>query len=97
MDSDAALAAELDHLRELDYIDRICHTRSTLLEHLTHGVAALQYGVARLEQLRGNHAYDTEFAEGRDGRDITTFLDDAIRFARAAYAVAHTVIDKETA
>ena len=49
-----------------------------------------------LEQLRSNTIYDVEFVDGRDGRDVATFLDDSIRNTRAAYAVVHTVIDQET-
>jgi hypothetical protein len=37
-----------------------------------------------------------EFVDGRDVGDVATFLDDSIRYARAAYAVVHTVIDQET-
>lgn len=96
MDIDTDLHAELEYLRELDYVERICLTRRRLLEHLASGIQALQYGVASLEQLRGNHVCDVEFAQGRDGRDIATFCDDAIRYARAAYAVVHTIINKET-
>lgn len=67
-----------------------------LLEHLGAGIQALQYGVVSLEQLRGNNISDFDFAEGRDGRDVAAFLDESIRYARAAYAVVHTVIDKQT-
>ena len=37
-----------------------------------------------------------ELVQGRDGRDVVTFIDDSIRLGRAAYAVMHAVIDKET-
>ena len=33
--------------------------------------------------------------QGRDGRDIATFIDDSIRLGRAAYAVMHAIIDKQ--
>lgn len=49
-----------------------------------------------MAQLRSNSVYDVEFVEGRDGRDVATFLDESIRHTRAAYAVVHTVIDQET-
>ena len=48
-----------------------------------------------LAQLRSNTIYDVEFVDGRDGGDVATFLDDSVRYARAAYAIVHTVIDKE--
>ena len=59
-------------------------------------VKALQNAARTLEQLRSNTIYDVEFVDGRDGRDVATFLDDSIRNTRAAYAVVHTVIDQET-
>jgi hypothetical protein len=60
------------------------------------GIQALQRATATFDKLRSNAVYDVEFVDGRDGRDIAAFLDDSIRYARAAYAVVHTVIDKET-
>jgi hypothetical protein len=92
-----AFTADLDeYFEELNYVERVSQTRSRLLEHLASGIQALQYGVVSLEQLRGNNISDFDFAEGSDGRDVAAFLDDAIRYARAAYAVVHTVIDKQT-
>ena len=80
---------------DLDRLERIGETRSYLLEHMAASVKALQRAAATLDQLRSNTIYDVEFVDGRDGRDVATFLDDSIRCARAAYAVVHTVIDKE--
>ena len=37
-------------------------------------------------------AVDVEFASGRDGRDVAAHLDDAIRSARAGYAVVSMII-----
>jgi hypothetical protein len=92
--------ADLDETREwlenLDHVKRIGETRNQLLEHTAAGIQALQRATATFEQLRSNTIYDAEFVEGRDGRDVATFLDDSIRHARATYAVVHTVIDKET-
>jgi hypothetical protein len=48
------------------------------------------------DESASNSIYDVEFVDGRDGRDVATLLDDSIRYARAGYAVVHTVIDKET-
>ncbi|GAB4686184.1 hypothetical protein MOKP106_42790 [Mycobacterium avium subsp. hominissuis] len=83
-------------LADLDWQESIAETRSHLLTHLADAVKALQNAASSLEQLRSNTVYDVEFADGRDGRDVATFLDDSIRQTRAAYAVVHTVIDKET-
>ena len=76
--------------------DRIGETRGQLLEQMAAGIHALQRAATTIGQLRGISVYDVEFVDGRDGRDVATFLDDSIRYARAAYAVVHTVIDKET-
>jgi hypothetical protein len=90
-----ALDDGIDELGGLDHLERIGATRSQLLTHLAEGIGALQRAAATLDRLRGNTVYDVEFVEGRDGGDVATFLDDAIRYARAAYAVVHTVIDNE--
>jgi hypothetical protein len=91
----AALDDGVENVDELEYLERIGATRSDLLEHMAAGVKALQRATETLAQLRGNTIYDVEFVDGRDGRDVASFLDDSVRYARAAYAVVHTVIDKE--
>ncbi len=96
MYTDAALEHAVEGIAELDRIERIGETRSHLLAHISAAVKALQHATHTLEQLRSNSVYDVEFADGRDGRDVATFLDDSIRNTRAAYAVVHTVIDQET-
>ncbi len=96
MSIDTARNDELEHLQELERSERISDTRSGLLKHVAAGVRDLQEAAASLQQLRGSSVCDVEFAEGRDGRDVATFLDDSIRYARAAYAVVHAVIDRET-
>lgn len=83
-----------EHLDELERLERIGEIRSQLLGHLAESIQAMQRAAATLEQLRSNSIYDAEFVDGRDGGDVSTFLDDSIRYARAAYAVVHTVIDK---
>ena len=85
-----------DQLDELDHLERIGEIRSQLLGHIAESIQSMQRAAASLEQLRSTSIYDAEFVEGRDGGDVSTFLDDSIRYARAAYAVVHTVIDKET-
>jgi hypothetical protein len=94
--TDTALEQAVDEFVELDRIERIGETRSHLLEHISTAFKALQNAARILEQLRSNSIYDVEFVDGRDGRDVATFLDDSIRNTRAAYAVVHTVIDQET-
>lgn len=95
MYTDAALEQAVAEFADLDRIDEIVETRSHLLTHLSDAVKALQKAASSLEQLRSDTVYDVEFVDGRDGRDVATFLDDSIRHTRAAYAVVHTVIDKE--
>lgn len=96
MYTDAALEQAVADFAELDRIERIGETRGQLLTHLSDAVKALQKAADSFEQLRSNAVYDVEFVDGRDGRDVATFLDDSIRGTRAAYAVVHTVIDQET-
>lgn len=96
MYTEAALEQADVEFAELNHVERIAETRSQLLTHLTDAVKALQKASSSLAQLRSNSVYDVEFTDGRDGRDVATFLDDSIRQTRAAYAVVHTVIDKET-
>jgi hypothetical protein len=91
----AALDDGIEDVEDIDRFERIGETPSDLLEHMAAGVKALQRAAATLDQLRSNTIYDVEFVDGRDGCDVATFLDDSIRYARAAYAVVHTVIDKE--
>ena len=91
----AALDDGVENVGELAHLERIGVTRSDLLEHMAAGVKALQRAAAALAQLRSNTIYDVEFVDGRDGGDVATFLDDSVRYARAAYAIVHTVIDKE--
>jgi hypothetical protein len=46
--------------------------------------------------LRSGALDDVELLEGRDARDVTTFIDDSIRMGSATYAVLHAIIDKQT-
>jgi hypothetical protein len=79
-----------DHIAE-----ELGQARAQLLTDLSAGVNAMQRAAATLEYLRSNHHYDIELVDSRDGRDIASFLDDSIRYGRAAYAVVHMIIDKE--
>ena len=82
--------AQVDEAAWSDVRARLERRQSELMDALS------SFDPARLERLRGACVDDAEFADGRDGRDVATFLDDSIRYARAAYAVVHTVIDQET-
>jgi len=91
----ADLDDRVEDFGDLHHFERIRPARGELLEHLATGLQALERAAGRLDQLRSNTIYDVDFVDGRDGGDVATFLDDSVRYARAAYAVVHTVIDKE--
>ncbi|MDP7706923.1 hypothetical protein [Mycobacterium sp. TY815] len=87
-------AADLDDV-EREHIRRIADLRTNLLAHVANSIGITQHALSSLRRLRDNDVYDTEFIDGRDGDDIGAFLNDSIRYLRAAYAVVHAVIDKE--
>jgi hypothetical protein len=74
----------------------ISQARGQVLTELVAGLKALQRAGAGVAELRGGALDDVELVQGRDGRDVATFIDDSIRLGRAAYAVVHAIIDKET-
>lgn len=73
----------------------IAQSRHTLLAELTAAVESLHRAADTLSALRGPQLYDIDLVDGRDGRDIATFLDDGLRYVRAAYAVVHIIADKD--
>jgi len=73
--------------------EHLAHVRGQLLSDLSTAINSLEQVTAHIDALR---AVDIEFRHGRDGSDVAAFLDDSIRYGRAAYAVVHTIIDKET-
>ena len=79
-----------------DHYARTAASRHQLLAELAAAEHALARAADTLGQLRGRQLYDAELVDGRDGRDIGTFLDDGLRYVRAAYAVVHVIIGKET-
>ncbi|MCV7010092.1 hypothetical protein [Mycobacterium gordonae] len=89
----AALDHDLPDAFELDHLERIGETRGQLLAHIAAGIESLQSAADTLDRLCSNTIYDADFIDGRDGRDVAAFLDEAIRNARATYAVVHAVID----
>jgi hypothetical protein len=90
------LTAGLNSFDDFDHFERISEIRGQLLADMAAGIQAMQRATATLNQLRSNTIHDIELVEGRDGRDVAAFLDDSIRYGRAAYAVVHAIIDKET-
>jgi len=79
-----------------DHTEMISQARGQVLTELAAGLKVLQRAAAGVAELRSNAVHDIELVDGRDGRDLATFIDDSIRFGRAAYAVMHAIIDKET-
>jgi len=79
-----------------EHTEMISQARGQVLTELAAGLKALQRAAAGVAELRSNAVHDIELVDGRDGRDLATFIDDSIRFVRAAYAVMHAIIDKET-
>ena len=78
-----------------DHTEMISQARGQVLTELAAGLKALQRAGAGEAELRGA-LDDDDLVQGRDGRDVATFIDDSIRLGRAAYAVLHAIIDKET-
>ena len=79
-----------------EHTEMIGQARGQVLTELAAGLKALQRAGAGVAELRGGALDDVELIQGRDGRDVATFIDDSIRLGRAAYAVMHAVIDKQT-
>ena len=79
-----------------EHTEMISQARGQVLTELAAGLKALQRAAAGVAELRSNAVHDIELVDGRDGRDLATFIDDSIRFGRAAYAVMHAIIDKQT-
>lgn len=77
-----------DHAIEVD------QRRITLTVALNTALAALDQASSALGELTSDHVYDVEFAEGHDGADVEKFLDDSLRFTRAAYAIAHAITSR---
>ena len=73
---------------------QIDERRIQLTTALTTALAALAKASTAIAELTSNQVYDTEFAEGHDGADVAAFIDDSLRYTRAAYAIAHTVTER---
>ena len=78
-----------------EHAEKISKARAQVLADLAAGLAAVERAAAGVTELRSSALHDTELVDGRDGRDVATFLDDSIRLGRAAYAVLHAIIDQE--
>jgi len=73
--------------------EHLAHTRVQALTELSAAIRSLEEAAAHVQALR---EVDIEFAHGRDGRDVATHIDDAIRSARAGHAVIGMIVGKET-
>ena len=68
--------------------------RIKLTTALNTALAALHHASRALAELTSDSVYDVEFAEAAAGGDVAAFIDDSLRFTRAAYAIAHTVTER---
>ena len=75
-----------------DADEHLAHVRSQTLTELARAIRLLEEAAAHVDALRG---VDIEFIGGRDGRDVATHIDDAIRSARAGHAVIGMIVQKE--
>ncbi|ORW06385.1 hypothetical protein [Mycobacterium kyorinense] len=67
--------------------------RGELICAISGAINALTRASGSLAALMSNRLYDIEFTEGTTGADLAAFLDDSLRFARAAYLLTQEVID----
>lgn len=67
--------------------------RADLICAINGALNALTRARSSLTALISNQVYDTEFAEGATGIDLTAFLDDSLRFTRAAHLLTREVTD----
>jgi len=67
--------------------------RGELICAIAGAINALTRASGSLAALASNEVYDIEFTEGATGGDLAAFLDDSLRFARAAYLLTREVVD----
>lgn len=72
--------------------EHLAQTRAQTLTDLSNALRSLELAAGHVAALS---EVDIEFVGGRDGRDVATHIDDAIRSARASYAVVGMIIGKE--
>ena len=68
--------------------------RIALTAALNTALAALDQANAALAELTSDHVYDVEFAESHAGGDVAAFIDDSLRYTRAAYAIAYSITER---
>lgn len=85
------------HLDYEDWDREIDAARTQLLGSLADAINALTRAAAALTTLISPTVFDIEFAEGTAGPDSTAFIADSLRNCRAAYHIAHNIIDDERA
>jgi hypothetical protein len=82
---------DTDHYTDHDFA--IDGHRADLICAMNTALSALDQAAKSVAALMSNRVYDSEFAEGNIGGDVTAFLDDSLRFTRAAYARTREVTD----
>ncbi len=80
---------EQDHYAEISALrDKLT---GELAQILATGIAAAK----TLHELQSNSVYDAELSECTAGDDVQKFIDDAMRFTRAAYTVVHDLTERD--
>ncbi|KPN46871.1 hypothetical protein AN933_25430 [Mycobacterium intracellulare subsp. chimaera] len=67
--------------------------RGALISALNTALGALLKATDAVTALTSSHIHDIELAEGPAGDDIAALLTHALRLARAAAAVTHTITE----
>ena len=83
-----------DHID--DWNREIDRARTDLHGALTDAINALTRAHRAVTELTGDPVFDIEYAEGTAGDDTTFFISDSLRNCRAAYQIAHTLIERDT-
>lgn len=87
----------MHHLDNPNWAAEFDQARLSLDGALVDAINALTRAHRALTTLTSDQVFDTEFADNTQGDDIASFLTDSLRNTRAAYHIAHRVIDDERA
>ncbi len=80
-----------DHYSDQDIA--IDDHRADLICAINGALNALTRARSSLTALMSNQVYDIAFVEGSTGGDVAAFLDDSLRFTRAAHLLTREVTD----
>ncbi len=83
----------MHHLDNPDRARDIDTARLALDGALVDAINALTRARTALATLISDHVYDVDFVDTADGADTASFLTDSLRNCRAAYRIAHALIE----